>query len=207
MVPKSRHYVGDWDWVIYDNCLRTIIAFISKLHSGMGCATSQTEDKAEFLDVGDVLVQFDPTTGGAAPSTFQAIRVKVLRANKLIKADSKAHTHDPLIVYPSRYTPPYDASALHITLPMCMRTPTLSGLLRVPNPPHRRTTHTLSFSPPSPVRRGRSHRQVRPVRGGARGCDGPLVPRKGRGRGPRVDDEDDRQQRGPGLGRGVHAGI
>ena len=117
------------------------------------------------------------------------------------------HTHDPLIIYPSRYTPPYDASALHITLPMCMRTPTLSGLLRVPNPPHRRTTHTLSFSPPSPVRRGRSHRQVRPVRGGARGCDGPLVPRKGRGRGPRVDDEDDRQQRGPGLGRGVHAGI
>ena len=57
----------------------------------MGCATSQTEDKAEFLDVGDVLVQFDPTTGGAAPSTFQAIRVKVLRAKKLIKADSKAH--------------------------------------------------------------------------------------------------------------------
>ena len=118
------------------NHFRKKIHTFCLLHSGMGCATSQTEDKAEFLDVGDVLVQFDPTTGGAAPSTFQAIRVKVLRANKLIKADSKAHTHDPLIVYPSRYTPPYDASALHITLPMCMRTPTLSGLLRVPNPPY-----------------------------------------------------------------------
>ena len=63
----------------------------------MGCATSQTEDKPEFLDVGDVLVQFDPTAGGATPSTFQAIRVKVLRANKLIKADSKG-SHQSLFV-------------------------------------------------------------------------------------------------------------
>lgn len=71
----------------------------------MGCATSQTEDKPEFLDVGDVLVQFDPTAGGATPSTFQAIRVKVLRANKLIKADSKG-SHQSLFVLPSLSLPP-----------------------------------------------------------------------------------------------------
>ena len=148
---------------------------MAKKRLPMGCATSQTEDKPEFLDVGDVLVQFDPTAGGATPSTFQAIRVKVLRANKLIKADSKG-SHQSLFVLPSlslppptlptlslsTYTPPYTASVQHTTRPMCMKHNTppiaLSGLLRLcltppydatAAPPHTTPLHpSLPRSPP-----------------------------------------------------------